>query len=423
MKTYNIWTTGCQMNKADSDRLESALKNLGLSYIDSKNEADLVVLNTCVVRQNAEDKAVGTLTSLKPSKIKNPEKVIALMGCMVGPKTDNLQKQFPYVDVFMQPQQFDPLINFLSQNKGIDTEGCLANVTAAPSIATFIPIIHGCDKFCSFCIIPYRRGRETSRTIEDIVNETKMLVQRGVKEITLLGQNVDSYGHDLAGSTNLADLFYELNEINEIERIRFLTSHPNDMDDSIIESINDLDKVCENINLPFQAGNNEVLKTMRRGYTNQEYRALIEKIRYKISNVTLTTDLIVGFCGETDEQFQDSLNLIEDIKFDKVHSAAYSTRTGTIADRKMVDDVPDDVKKDRLIQINQSQEKIVTKINENLLHKTFDVLIEGQKNDKWFGRNRNDKLVFLDDSDVSAGDTINVKITKTSPWYLNGVKI
>ena len=162
---------------------------------------------------------------------------------------------------------------------------------------------------------------------------------------------------------------------------------------------------------------------MRRGYTNQEYRALIEKIRYKISNVTLTTDLIVGFCGETDEQFQDSLNLIEDIKFDKVHSAAYSTRTGTIADRKMVDDVPDDVKKDRLIQINQSQEKIVTKINENLLHKTFDVLIEGQKNDKWFGRNRNDKLVFLDDSDVSAGDTINVKITKTSPWYLNGVKI
>ena len=411
------------MNKADSDRLESALKNLGLSYIDSKNEADLVVLNTCVVRQNAEDKAVGTLTSLKPSKMKNPEKVIALMGCMVGPKTDNLQKQFPYVDVFMQPQQFDPLINFLSQNKGIDTEGCLANVTAAPSIATFIPIIHGCDKFCSFCIIPYRRGRETSRTIEDIVNETKMLVQRGVKEITLLGQNVDSYGHDLAGSRNLADLFYELNEINEIERIRFLTSHPNDMDDSIIESINDLDKVCENINLPFQAGNNEVLQTMRRGYTNEEYRSLIDKIRNKIPNVSLTTDLIVGFCGETDEQFQDSLNLIKDIKFDKVHSAAYSTRTGTIADRKMVDDVPPEVKKDRLIQINESQEKIVTKINENLLNQTFDVLIEGKKEDKWFGRNRHDKLVFLDDTDVSAGETINVRINKTSPWYLNGAKI
>ena len=411
------------MNKADSDRLESALKNLGLSYIDSKNEADLVVLNTCVVRQNAEDKAVGTLTSLKPSKMKNPEKVIALMGCMVGPKTDNLQKQFPYVDVFMQPQQFDPLINFLSQNKGIDTEGCLANVTAAPSIATFIPIIHGCDKFCSFCIIPYRRGRETSRTIEDIVNETKMLVQRGVKEITLLGQNVDSYGHDLAGSRNLADLFYELNEINEIERIRFLTSHPNDMDDSIIESINDLDKVCENINLPFQAGNNEVLQTMRRGYTNEEYRSLIDKIRNKIPNVSLTTDLIVGFCGETDEQFQDSLNLIKDIKFDKVHSAAYSTRTGTIADRKMVDDVPPEVKKDRLIQINEAQEKIVTKINENLLNETFDVLIEGKKEDKWFGRNRNDILVFLDDTYVSAGETINVRINKTSPWYLNGAKI
>ena len=166
-----------------------------------------------------------------------------------------------------------------------------------------------------------------------------------------------------------------------------------------------------------------MLQTMRRGYTNEEYRSLIDKIRNKIPNVSLTTDLIVGFCGETDEQFQDSLNLIKDIKFDKVHSAAYSTRTGTIADRKMVDDVPPEVKKDRLIQINESQEKIVTKINENLLNQTFDVLIEGKKEDKWFGRNRNDKLVFLDDTDVSACETINVRINKTSPWYLNGAKI
>jgi len=420
MKSYHIWTTGCQMNKADSDRLCSALNQLGLTPSSSRTEADIVVLNTCVVRQNAEDKAVGTLTSLKPNKEANPEKIIALMGCMVGPKTEPLERRFPFVDVFMRPQQYDPLIDLLSERLGVDPEGCIGPLSAAPSVSTFIPIIHGCDKFCSFCIIPYRRGRETSREISEIVYESEMLVARGVKEVTLLGQNVDSYGHDLSGSVNLSNLLAAVNEVKGIERIRFLTSHPNDMDDSIIDAVGGLDKVCEHINLPFQAGDDDILQSMRRGYTNYEYRKIIDKIRCKVPGVSLSTDLIVGFCGETDQQFESTLQLVRDIKFDKVHSAAYSTRKGTIADRKMIDNVPEEIKKDRLRQINDEQEGISTKINSRVLGECHEVLVEGTKDGRWFGRNRNDKLVFFDSAETEKGDMTIVKIEETSPWFLQG---
>ena len=408
------------MNKADSDRLCSALDQLGLTPSSSRTEADIVVLNTCVVRQNAEDKAVGTLTSLKPNKEANPEKIIALMGCMVGPKTEPLERRFPFGDVFMRPQQYDPLIDLLSERLGVDPEGCIGPLSAAPSVSTFIPIIHGCDKFCSFCIIPYRRGRETSREISEIVYESEMLVARGVKEVTLLGQNVDSYGHDLSGSVNLSNLLAAVNEVKGIERIRFLTSHPNDMDDSIIDAVGGLDKVCEHINLPFQAGDDDILQSMRRGYTNYEYRKIIDKIRCKVPGVSLSTDLIVGFCGETDQQFESTLQLVRDIKFDKVHSAAYSTRKGTIADRKMIDNVPEEIKKDRLRQINDEQEGISTEINSRVLGECHEVLVEGTKDGRWFGRNRNDKLVFFDSTETEKGDMTIVKIEETSPWFLQG---
>ena len=349
------------------------------------------------------------------------------MGCMVGPDTTSLEKQFPYVDVFMRPQQFKPLIDLLAHKLGVDPEGCIGPLHAKPDISTYIPIIHGCDKFCSFCIIPYRRGREVSRPIPEIVEETNRLVDRGVKEITLLGQNVDSYGHDLPGHINLANLLESVNNVQGIQRIRFLTSHPNDMDDSIIEAVAHLDKVCENINLPFQAGDDEVLKNMRRGYTNKEYRELIEKIRVQVPNVTLNTDLIVGFCGETDNQFNNTLKMIEDIRFDKVHSAAYSTRAGTIADRKMVDNVSEDTKKHRLKTINATQESILTELNAKLVGATQEILIEGIKDSKPFGRNRNDKIVFVatneSDDDVKLGDLVNVTIEETSPWYLKGTPV
>ena len=418
------------MNKADSERLESALGQMGLAPRQSPLDADVIVLNSCVVRQSAEDRVVGMMSGLKPLKRRAPDKVVALMGCMVGPKTDALQKRFPYVDVFMRPQQYQPLIDLLGERLGIDPEGCVGPLVARPDVATYIPIIHGCDKFCAFCIIPYRRGREVSRPIADIAREAGLLSQRGVKEVTLLGQNVDSYGHDLPGAVDLADLLAAVNDVRGIERVRFLTSHPNDMSDHIIDAVAELDKVCEHINLPFQAGDDQVLANMRRGYTSDEYRRVIHKIRERIPRVSISADVIVGFCGETDAQFQQTLSLVSDIKFDKLHSAAYSTREGTIAARNLTDDVPQDEKKARLKALDELQEKISADINARLLGETVQVLIEGRRRGKWFGRNRNDKLVFINQDDANhaadqpapdiSGEMVAVKIQKTSPWSLQG---
>ena len=423
MQSYYVWTVGCQMNKADSERLESALDQMGLSPGTSAREADVIVLNSCVVRESAEDRVVGMLTHLKPVKQRDPNKVLALMGCMVGPRKEQLTERFPYVDVFMQPQQYDPLIELLGDRLGIDPEGCIGPLTATPDVATYIPVIHGCDKFCSFCIIPYRRGREVSRTIEDVVNEATHLVRRGVKEVTLLGQNVDSYGHDLPGSVDLGNLLAAVNEVEGLERVRFLTSHPNDMSDSIIDAVASLDKVCEHVNLPFQAGDDQVLANMRRGYTNAEYRDKIARIRDRIPNVSLATDLIVGFCGETEEQFERTAELVRDIGFDKVHAAAYSTRPGTISARLMQDDVPDPEKQRRLKIIEEIQESVSADINSRLLDTTQQILVEGQRKGRWFGRNRNDKLVFFDHKDDLKGRLVDVRVERTSPWSLQGALV
>ena len=423
MQTYHIWTIGCQMNKADSERLESALGQMGLGPSEAMADADVVVLNSCVVRQSAEDRVTGTLGTLKPLKKASPDKVVALMGCMVGPKTDSLERRFPQVDVFMRPQQFDPLIELLGDRMGIDPEGCIGQLSARPAVTAYVPIIHGCDKFCSFCIIPYRRGREVSRSIPDIVREVELLADRGVREVTLLGQNVDSYGHDLPGEQDLGDLLEAVNGVGSLERIRFLTSHPNDMSDHIIDAVWGLDKVCEHINLPFQAGGDEVLARMRRGYTNADYRALVDKIRSRIPNVSMSTDLIVGFCGETDEQFESTLDMVRDIRFDKVHSAAYSTREGTIADRRLEDDVPIQEKKARLRAIDEAQADIQADINRELLGHTAEVLVEDVKNGRARGRNRNDKLVHVASADDRVGDVISVRIDKTGPWSLQGTAV
>ena len=423
MHSYHIWTIGCQMNKADSERLESAMGQMGLSSTASPRDADVIVLNSCVVRQSAEDRAIGMLTSLKPLKERNPDKVIALMGCMVGPKTEPLEKRFPYADVFMRPQEFEPLINLLGDRMSVDPEGCIGPLTATPDVATFIPISHGCDKMCSFCIIPYRRGRDVSRPVGEIVRESELLAQRGVKEVTLLGQNVDSYGHDLPDNPDLGDLLTEINDIEGLERVRFLTSHPNDMTDHIIDTVAELDKVCEHFNLPFQAGDDEVLTRMRRGYTGDQYRRLADRIRERVPNVSLSTDVIVGFCGETDEQFERTMDMIRDVRFDKVHAAAYSTRPGTIAARMMEDDVPAEEKAARLKAVDTLQEEVLTEINSRLEGETLGVLVEGRKRGKWFGRNRNDKLVFFEDERDRKGDMVDVVVEKTGPWSLQGAAV
>ena len=419
-KNYFVWTIGCQMNIADSQKLENVFDNMGLGKSDSVQDANVVVLNSCVVRKSAESKVESMLGTLKSVKTLFPEKIFVLMGCMVGPKTDDLKKRFPYVDVFAQPQKIEPIVDFISNKMGIDSEGCLESITVTPDVAAYVPIIHGCDKFCSFCIIPYRRGREVSRTIEDIVNEVELLTFRGVQEVTLLGQNVDSYGHDLQPGNRLEDLLSAVNDVEGIKRIRFLTSHPNDMSEQIIKAVSKLDKVCENFLLPFQAGNDDVLNSMRRGYTNLEYRNLVDKIRDYVPEATIATDIIVGFCGETEAQFQETLDLIQEIRFDKVHAAAYSPRKGTISDRMMEDSVSKEEKKERLEAIWEMQESVQVEINKKLIGQELEVLVEGKKRNKVFGRTRNDKLVFIDTDYDKTNEFVCVKIDDSTAWSLQG---
>ena len=412
------------MNKADSERLGSALDQLGLKSVDNNQDADIVVLNSCVVRQSAEDRVIGNLNIAGSVKKKNPGQIVALMGCMVGAQTDELRKRFPYVALFMRPQEYSPLLDLVGESQGLDWEGCVGSLAPSePNISTYVPIIHGCDLMCTFCIIPYRRGRQVSRPIDDIAHEVELLVQRGVKEVTVLGQTVDAYGLDLPGEPDLSDLFSRLNEISDLERIRFLTSHPSFMSQRIIDSVQNLPKVCEHINLPVQSGDDEILTLMRRPYSRGEYKELVYKIRASIPNVSISTDLIVGFPGETSEQYENSLDLIRELKFDKVHCAAYSTRPGTIADRTMVDDVPQDEKSRRLKEVDSVQEDILRHINSELVGNELEVLVEGQKNGRWQSRTRTDKIVFFDHDNVKIGDVVSVTVESSTAWSLQATPI
>ncbi len=422
MATYHIWTVGCQMNVADSERLGSALERLGCTASNAMEEADVIVLNSCVVRQGAEDKVAGRLSSLKPLKQREPDRIVALMGCMVGPDTSDLKRRFPHVDSFMRPQEFGDLIRLVEAREGVCIDNSIPLVPSRPSVAAFVPIIHGCDKFCTFCIIPYRRGRERSRPVPELVREVEMLVQRGVKEVTLLGQNVDSYGHDLEGQPDLADLLTVLNDVSGLRRIRFLTSHPNDMSQKLIEAVAGLERVCEYINLPVQAGDNLVLEQMRRGYTREEYRELVGRIRAVMPGVGLTTDIIVGFPGETEAQFERTLDLVSEVRFDKVHLAAYSPRPGTIAWRKQPDDVPPTEKKRRHRAVEELQEGIAREINRGLIGRREEVLVEERRDGCWHGRTRSNKLVYLDEAsgERAYGETVPVEIVAASAFSLQG---
>ena len=426
MQTYHIWTIGCQMNTADSERLGSALEQLGLSAVERPADADVVVLNSCVVRQSAEDKVTGNLNLTQPLHKTRPDSVLVLTGCMVGPRTEELQRRFPHVDLFLRPQQFEPLLELVGDRLGLDWEGCVGSLAPQrPNVATYVPIIHGCDLMCSFCIIPYRRGRQVSRSVADISHEVELLAARGVREVTVLGQTVDAYGHDRDDGHDLADLFTRLNDIDGLDRVRFLTSHPTYMSSRIIKSVADLPKVCEHINLPVQAGDDDVLRQMRRPYTVAEYRDIVSEIRDTVPGVTVSTDIIVGFPGETEAQFQNTMQLVDDLRFDKVHGAAYSTRPGTIADRTMTDDVPQDDKRRRLKELDTLQESILTDINAHYMQQTVQVLVESRKRGRWTGRTRGNKLVYFDAPDDAAGvdfagQLVDITIDRTSPWSLGG---
>ncbi len=421
MPKFHIWTIGCQMNKAESERIAGYLKEFGYQPTQDQRDADIVVLNTCVVRQHAEDKVTGNLGYLKGIKKAKPNLSILVTGCFVNSKVEELGKLFPHVDFFFKPGAYSDFISW-AKEKGLTTKSFEPTIPlpAEPAPTVFVPIIQGCNNFCSYCIVPYRRGREKSRPLAEIIWEIKELIKRGVKEVTLLGQNVNSYGHDLPGQPTLSDLLKELNQMEGLIRIRFLTNHPKDMSLELIKTIASLDKVCKHISLPLQSGDDEILKNMRRGYTADQYYQLIRMIRTFIPQVALSTDVIVGFPGETEEQFNRTLTLLKEIKFDAVHVAMYSPRPGTIASRKFSDSVPIAVKKERLYQVEALQTAIATEINSKFLGKTEEVLIEGKQRGKWFGRTQSNKLVFVEGDGPYLGQLIKVKINKTSPWALQG---
>lgn len=432
---YHIWTAGCQMNVADSQRVASALERMGYTSTTVAEQADVIVMNTCVVRQSAEDKATGRLTSFKPLKTQNPNLTINLMGCMVGVKgVEHLQKQFPWVDVFSPPSDPGPLVAYLSQDDSRtielqdvqsrfdrqDEELILPMHERDQLVSAHIPVVYGCSHACTFCIIPYRRGVERSRPVGEIVAEARSLVKQGVKEITLLGQIVDRYGKDVEDGPNLADLLQVMNDIDGLERIRFLTSHPNWMTDELLQAVADLPKVMPHIEVPVQAGDDEVLENMRRGYTNEDYRQLIARIREIIPHVSIATDIIVGFPGETEAQFEKTLELLGELKLDVAHLARYSTRPGTVADRRMVDDVPDEEKRRRFQLVESQQEEIVAEINSRYLGETAEVLFEEEVKGRWKGRTDTNKLVFAESEKDLRGQLLPVQITWTGPWSMQG---
>jgi len=416
---YHIWTVGCQMNVADSAKLAAGLDRLGWCETDAPESADLVVLNTCSIRERSEQKAVSELGRLKKLKARGRDFKIVVMGCMVGPKVDDLKRRFPFVDHFARPQAYDGILAAVGIAEDTGGEFWPKTFAAATGPTAFVPVIHGCDKFCTYCIVPYRRGRERSRPLEDVQREVEHLVARGAREVTLLGQTVEAYGHDLPGQPDLGDLMAAVHEIEGLDRIRFLTSYPKDMTRKIVEAVRDLPKVCEYFNIPVQSGSDTVLERMRRGYTRSEYLEKVELIRSLMPEAAITTDVIVGFCGETEAEFEETLSLLREVRFDKVHVAAYSPRPGTIAYRRLPDDVPAELKSQRLHAVEELEREVSAAINRRYEGREEEVLVEGRRENLWYGRTRSNKLLHFA-GDAAIGATVRVKVERSSAWSLQG---
>ncbi len=439
---YHIWTEGCQMNVADSLRVASALEHLGYTPTRQAEEANVIVLNTCVVRQSAEDKAYGRLSSLKPLKQHNPDLVVNLMGCLVGVRGhERLQKRFPFVDVFSPPSDPGPLVAYLTQDESrtlqltetaqrfatMDGDLLLPLNERGKLVASHVPVVLGCSHACTFCIIPYRRGIERSRHVGDILAETRALVNQGVKEITLLGQIVDRYGKDIPDGPNLSALLRLVHQVDGLERIRFLTSHPNYLTDELLDTVAELPKVMPQIEVPVQAGDDSVLENMKRGYTVDNYRRLVERIRTRLDaekrfpGVAIATDIIVGFPGETEEQFQHTYDLLEELRLDVAHLARYSVRPGTVAERRLPDDVPDEEKWRRFRLLEEQQERITGEINAGYLGESVEVLFEERVRGRWRGRTPTNKLVFVESPEDLRGHLRQVRVTWAGPWSMQAV--
>ena len=447
---YHIWTEGCQMNVADSQRVASELEKLGYRATRDAESADVIVLNTCVVRQSAEDKAYSRLMSLKPLKRERPDVVLGLMGCLVGVRDASpLQQRFPFVDVFLPPSDPTKLVQLLRARDGHASRGedyeleqrevekryelqdadlILPVHERGALVSAHVPIVYGCNHVCTFCIIPYRRGKERSRSIGEIAAEVRALVHQGVKEVTLLGQIVDRYGYDVQDGPRLPDLLRAVHDIAGLERIRFLTSHPLYMTDDLLDTVAALPKVCQHIEVPVQSGDDAMLNKMKRGYMVNDYRALIARIRARLPNAGIATDIIVGMPGETETQFLGTYDLLKELKLDVAHVAMFSPRPNTVAAR-WDDDVPLEEKERRRQAIDDLQAEIVTRINAKYLGQTVEVLVEeknrapsgGNGKNRWKGRTSQNKLVFFEDETRDwKGQLANVHVDRTGPWSMLG---
>lgn len=433
-KTYYIFNYGCQMNASDTEHYAGQLEELGYIPAEDFHAADVIIVNTCCVRESAEKKIAGKIGELKNVKTKNPEVVICVAGCMAQKDGEKLLKKHPQVDLLLGTAYVNDFKNILTDYLA-DRKGALytdltihqsefeGKMVRQSPFSAWIPIMYGCNNFCTYCIVPYVRGRERSRAIENIVAEIEQAVKEGYKEFTLLGQNVNSYGKDFGEKDAFAKLLRRVNEIDGVERVRYMTSHPRDMNEEVIKAVAECEHVCENFHVPFQAGSDEILRKMNRGYTREKYLELIKMIRSYVPDAAITTDIIVGFPGETEQDFEDTLALVQEVGFDAAFTFIYSKRSGTPA-AKMEGQVPLDVKKDRLNRLMEVQNLSSLHRNEEMLGKVVEVLAEGPSRNPavWTGRTRTNKIVLwpVEGKVYQPGDKVMVKVDTAQTWLVKG---
>lgn len=436
-KKYLIETWGCQMNEEDSEKLAGMLRNMDYEETLFREKADVIIFNTCAVRENAELKVYGNLGALKALKKEKPDMILAVCGCMMQQKgvPEEILRKYKQVDIVFGTHNAHKFPEYLERCRTESVQICeiyekeTEIVEGIPivrdsSVKAYVTIMYGCNNFCTFCVVPYVRGRERSRRPEDIIKEIKQLVAKGYKEITLLGQNVNSYGLNLEENISFADLLRQVNTVEGLERIRFMTSHPKDIQNDVIKAISECDKVVEQVHLPVQSGSDRLLKKMNRNYTREKYMGIVNEIKAMVPGVALTTDIIVGFPGETEEDFLETLRLVEEVKYDSAYTFIYSRRKYTPADR-MQEQVPEDVKHDRFNRLVEVINRNSIAINKTYQDQTVEVLVEGKsKNNDDFmqGRTRTGKAVNFPGDETLIGELVEVRITQARSFSLIGEK-
>ena len=426
LKKVFIETLGCQMNKSDSERIYGILSHFNYVPCEDENEADLCIVNTCSIRKLSEDKAYSKLGVWGKIKKERPLK-IGICGCVAQQEGENLLKRFPYVDLVFGTQNIYELPQLINNEGKICAvrenpikEGDF-NIIRSKSLNAWLPIIEGCNNFCSYCVVPYTRGRERSREPQRIINEAKSILKQGFKEITLLGQNVDSYGKDLPDKPTLAYLLRQIDALEGDFRIRFTTSYPTDITDELIDTVKNSKKICECFHIPMQSGSDRVLKAMNRRYDRKTYGEIVKKIRNNIKDVTITSDFIAGFPSETREEFEMTLSAFDEFELDYSNTAAYSPRPNTPAAKWTDKYVDENEKKERLAILNEKVKEMSLKSNQKYLGSVLEVLVESFKDGKYEGRTRNNKVVHIIGNDVKIGDFVNVQIQRASTWCLFGI--